>query len=129
MFIDDDDVLDLSHAHKILFDNVESQGLNSQDVIATGVEQFVKKVQETEEAEEGDFLKVMIWSEALRKEMVLPLDKSFRFDLQFGRRVLGKLLGLEARTHWKDCTQTQAEEQADAEAFKEAFKTFDFSLE
>ena len=90
---------------------------------------FVKKIQDMEEAEEDDFLKVMIWSETLRKEMVLPLDKTFRFDLQFGRRVLGKLLGLQARTHWKDCTQTQAEEQADADAFKEAFKAFDFSLE
>ena len=90
---------------------------------------FVKMIKDMEEAEEGDFLKVMIWSETLRKEMVLPLDKSFRFDLQFGRRVLGKLLGLQARTHWKDCAQTQAEEQTDAEAFKEAFKAFDFSLE
>ncbi|KAK5131209.1 hypothetical protein LTR08_001234 [Meristemomyces frigidus] len=90
---------------------------------------FAKKIQDMEAAEEGDFLKVMIWSEALRKEMVLPLDKSFRFDLQFGRRVMGKLLGLETRTHWKDCPQTQVEEQADAEAFKKAFMTFDFSLE
>ncbi|KAK4539321.1 hypothetical protein LTR36_000783 [Oleoguttula mirabilis] len=90
---------------------------------------FVKSYKDMEEAEEGDFLKVMIWSESLRKEMVLPLDKSFRFDLQFGRRVLGKLLGLEKRAHWKDCAQSQAEEEADAAAFKEAFKAFDFSLE
>lgn len=90
---------------------------------------FAKTHKEMEEAEEGDFLKVMIWSESLRKEIVLPLDGSFRFDLQFGRRVLGKLLGLEKRTHWKDCPQSQAEEEADAAAFKEAFKAFDFSLE
>jgi len=90
---------------------------------------FVKTAKEIEEAEDGDFLKVMIWSESLRKDIVLPLDKSFRFDLQFGRRVLGKLLGLESRTHWRDCSQTQAEEEADAKALKEAFKKFDFSLQ
>jgi len=90
---------------------------------------FAKNFKEMEEAEEGDFLKVMIWSESLRKEMVLPLDKSFRFDLQFPRRVLGKLLGLESRTSWRECAQTQVEEEADAQAFKEAFKPFDFSLE
>ncbi|KAK5119492.1 hypothetical protein LTR85_007592 [Meristemomyces frigidus] len=90
---------------------------------------FAKTYKEMEGAEEGDFMKVMIWSESMRKEMVLPLDKSFRFDLQFGRRVLGKLLGLGKRTHWKDCAQSQAEEEADAAAFKEAFKAFDFSLE
>ncbi|KAK0905588.1 hypothetical protein LTR91_018128 [Friedmanniomyces endolithicus] len=90
---------------------------------------FVKGFKETEEIEEGNFFKVTIWSEALRKEMVMPLDGDFRFDLQFGRRVLGKLLGLEQRTHWKDCGQTVAEETADAEVFKGVFKKFDFGLE
>ncbi|TKA83707.1 hypothetical protein B0A55_00305 [Friedmanniomyces simplex] len=90
---------------------------------------FVKGFKEIEEIEEGNFFKVMIWSEALRKEMVMPLDGDFRFDLQFGRRVLGKLMGLAQRTHWKDCAQTVAEETADAEAFKKGFKEFDFSLE
>jgi len=89
---------------------------------------FAKSAKEIELAEEGDFLKVMIWSEAFRKDIVLPLDQSFRFDLQFGRRVLGKLLGLESRTHWRDCGQTQVEEEADATALKEAFKEFDISL-
>lgn len=90
---------------------------------------FAKSAAEITEAEEGDYFKVMIWSEALRKDMVLPLDHGFRFDLQFGRRVLGKLLGLEKRTHWRDCGQTKAEEEADALDFKEAFKAFDFSLD
>ncbi|EMC95870.1 hypothetical protein BAUCODRAFT_109532 [Baudoinia panamericana UAMH 10762] len=91
---------------------------------------FAKSFKEMEKVEEGnDFFKVMIWSETLRKEMVMPLDKSFRFDLQFGRRVLGKLLGLEQRTHWRKCEQTKVEEEADAETFKTAFKAFDFSLE
>ena len=94
-----------------------------------GYPKFAKSHAEMEQAEEsGDFLKVMIWSESLRKEMVLPLDKSFRFDLQFPRRVMGKLLGLQQRAHWKDCPQTHAEEEADAQALKEAFKPFDFSL-
>ncbi|KAK5139675.1 hypothetical protein LTR32_007292 [Rachicladosporium monterosium] len=90
---------------------------------------FVKGFKDMEEIEEGNYFKVTIWSEALRKEMVMPLDGDFRFDLQFGRRVLGKLLGLEQRTHWKDCAQTVGEETADAEVFKEVFKKFDFGLE
>lgn len=63
------------------------------------------------------------------KSLVLSLPKEMRFDLQFGRRVMAKLLGLEVRTHWKDCPQTEAEEQKDAQAFKAGFKKFDFSLE
>ena len=62
------------------------------------------------------------------KELVLPLSAEFRFDLQFGRRVMAKLLGLEGRMHWKDCTQSDAEEKKDADGFKDAFKRFDFSL-
>ena len=78
-----------------------------------------------------DYFKATIWAgeEGQEKTMVLYLDSSFRFDLQFGRRVLAKLLGLESRLHWQDCAQTEAEETADAEAFKGAFKEFDFSLE
>lgn len=63
------------------------------------------------------------------KCLILPLSADFRFDLQFGRRVLAKLMGLDNRIHWKDAVQTVADEEADATAFKEAFKTFDFSLE
>ena len=63
------------------------------------------------------------------KQLVLPLSAEFRFDVQFGRRVMAKLLGLEGRMHWKDCTQSDAEEKKDAQGFKDAFKKFDFSLE
>lgn len=90
---------------------------------------FIKSAAEIAEAEEGDYLKVMIWSEALRKDMVLPIDNSFRFDLQFGRKVLAKLLRLEGRMDWRACAQDKTEEEADANAFKAAFKGFDFSLE
>ncbi|MCJ1395989.1 hypothetical protein MMC18_008875, partial [Xylographa bjoerkii] len=61
--------------------------------------------------------------------LVLPLSANFRFDLQFGRRVMAKLLGLEKRANWRDCGQEEAEEVADAEAFKKAFRDFDFSME
>ena len=79
---------------------------------------------------EGDYFKATIWAEDVGdRVMVLRLDASFRFDLQFGRRVLAKLLGLEARLDWRDCGQSEIEETAEAEAFKAAFKDFDFSLE
>jgi hypothetical protein len=31
--------------------------------------------------------------------------------------------------NWKDATQAHEEEEGDAQAFKEAFKNYDFSLE
>jgi len=84
-----------------------------------------------QEAEiEGDYFKATIWADGQKdKVMVLHLDSSFRFDLQFGRRVLAKLLGLENRMDWRDSAQTEVEETADVESFKAAFKDFDFSLE
>lgn len=89
---------------------------------------FAKTAEDIVAAEEGEYFKAMIWSESGEKEIVLPLGEELRFDLQFGRRVLGKLLGLESRTHWKDCVQPQEEETADAEHFKAMFKRYDFSL-
>jgi Protein similar to CwfJ C-terminus 1/Protein similar to CwfJ C-terminus 2 len=65
----------------------------------------------------------------LEKALILPLTPDFRFDLQFGRRVMAKLLHLENRMNWRDAMQSKEEEQADADAFKAAFREFDFSLE
>ncbi|KAI3323357.1 CwfJ C-terminus 2-domain-containing protein-like protein [Xylariaceae sp. AK1471] len=84
--------------------------------------------------ETSDFFRVWIWSDdrdtgIQSKELVMRLDDSFRFDLQFGRRVMGKLLGLEARLSWRDVAQSAAEEVEDVEKFKAAFKPWDFSLE
>lgn len=55
------------------------------------------------------------------------LNDEKRFDPQFGRRVLAKLLGLEKRIIWRDCQQTDVEETADADVFKKAYAEFDFS--
>ena len=68
-------------------------------------------------------------SRGTQKSLVLQLTPEFRFDLQFGRRVMAKLLGLEGRFNWRDCTQAVEEETKEAEAFKEVFKRFDFSLD
>lgn len=95
-------------------------------------------------AEEGrDFFRMVVWEPpegedgsedaeqvgGREKHLMLSLDESFRFDLQFGRRVMAKLLGLEGRMHWQDCGQSHEDEVGDVEAFKKAFKPFDFSLE
>lgn len=82
----------------------------------------------------GDFFRVWLWADdgedkIKGKSLVMPLPSDMRFDLQFGRRVLAKLLGLEKRIVWKDCEQTVEEETADVEAFREAFKPWDFTLE
>ncbi|KAL3492198.1 CwfJ C-terminus 2-domain-containing protein-like protein [Aspergillus germanicus] len=87
-------------------------------------------------AEPGDFFRLWIWGpppadstegKGTEKTLLLQLTDDFRFDLQFGRRVMAKLMGLEKRINWKDDVQSQAEEESDAAAFKEAFKEFDFT--
>ncbi|KAI1177502.1 CwfJ C-terminus 2-domain-containing protein-like protein [Nemania sp. FL0916] len=85
-------------------------------------------------SEAGDFFRVWIWSDdgetsIQSKELVMRLDESLRFDLQFGRRVMAKLLGLEARLTWRDIIQSAPEEVEDVDKFKAAFKPWDFSLE
>lgn len=102
-----------------------------------------------EDAKDGsgvdqDFFRLIIWQPATKPDpngdgtdgskeknmhYMLPLDSSFRFDLQFGRKVLAKLLGLESRMQWQDCGQSHEDEVADVEAFKQAFKEWDFTLE
>ncbi|KAF7875265.1 hypothetical protein EAF04_002437 [Stromatinia cepivora] len=84
---------------------------------------------------DGDFFRVWIWTppteeaqEGTSKCITMPFDWNVRFNLQFGRTVLAKLLNLEKRIQWRDCAQTEDEEKSDAEAFKAAFKEFDFSL-
>lgn len=63
------------------------------------------------------------------KELVLEFPPDAKFDVQFGRKVMAKLLRLEDRMDWKDCRQSVEEEGKDAEGFKAAFRKFDFSFE
>ena len=78
--------------------------------------------------ESVDYFRLWIWDSEKKEEKGLwfALDAGFR-DLQFARRAVAKLLGLEGRVMWQDCGQTAMEEERDAEAFKEAFKAFDFT--
>ncbi|KAJ5088408.1 hypothetical protein N7456_012024 [Penicillium angulare] len=91
--------------------------------------------------EAGDFFRLWVWNPSEKegesteshdvpgeeKMLMLELSQDFRFDLQFGRRVMAKLLELDKRMDWKDATQTAEEEEADAEAFKKAFEKYDFA--
>jgi hypothetical protein len=83
---------------------------------------------------DGDFFRVWIWSPPIEGEaegntkcITMPFDSNIRFSLQFGRIVLAKLLGLQDREQWRDCAQTEEEEKRDIQAFKTAFKDFDFT--
>lgn len=84
--------------------------------------------------EPGDFFRVWLWSDdgdtGIRsKELVMRLDEGFRFDLQFGRKVMAKLLGLEGRVDWKNVVQPILEETEDVNKFNEVFKPWDFTAE
>lgn len=81
----------------------------------------------------GDFFRVWLWADdgedkIKGKSLVMPLPEDSRFDLLFGRRVLAKLLGLEDRMTWRDCDQGIEQETKDVEAFKSAFKDWDWTL-
>ncbi|KZM25284.1 uncharacterized protein EKO05_0000595 [Ascochyta rabiei] len=83
--------------------------------------------------ETSDFFRVLVWDPkndpAKQSSLVMRFDEKIRFHNQFGREVLAKLLRLDKRIDWKDCGQTQPEEEKDVEMFKEAFKSFDFAAE
>lgn len=59
---------------------------------------------------------------------VIELPEDTYFDLQFGRKVLADVLGLQERVDWRACLQSDAEEKEDCKVFKEAFKKYDFTL-
>ena len=89
---------------------------------------FVKSKEDITAAEKGDFFKVMIWSETMQQEMVLPMNKEdYDFDLRYPRYVMATLMEVNDRSDWRNCRQDRAEELTDATVFKEMFKEFDFS--
>ncbi|KAK3362297.1 CwfJ C-terminus 1-domain-containing protein-like protein [Lasiosphaeria hispida] len=102
--------------------------------------EFVTKEFGTADEIEGDYLRVWIWAEedaedgveggrVVGKSLLLRFDEGIRFDLQFPRKVMAKLLGLEERTVWQDIGQTENEEKVDVAAFRTGFKEWDFTLQ
>lgn len=95
----------------------------------------VKDLEPEEMRDYGDFFRVWLWADngedkIKSTSLVMPLTPDMRFDLQFGRQVVAKLLGLEStRMVWQDCTQSKEEETRDVEAFREAFKEWDFTMQ
>lgn len=84
----------------------------------------------------GDYLRVWIWHEEdgddggriVSQCLLMRFDENVeRFDLQYPRKVMAKLLGLEDRTIWRNCEQTEEEETADTVKFREAFRPWDFT--
>lgn len=81
--------------------------------------------------------KITAGEEAEMEEVLtLPLpQEGVSLDVQFGRRVMASLLGLESRANWRDVVDLVSpeeiikEEERDANIFKERFKRWDFSVE
>ncbi|KAF3762635.1 hypothetical protein M406DRAFT_341820 [Cryphonectria parasitica EP155] len=87
----------------------------------------------------GDYVRVWIWYEdegeghedggkIVSKCLLMRFDENVRFDLQYPRKVMAKLLGLEKRVIWQECTQTTEEEAQDTTKFRETFQEWDFTL-
>lgn len=97
---------------------------------------FEVKDFETADEVPGNYLRVWIWAEedgadggrVVGKSLLLRFDEGIRFDLQYPRKVMAKLLELEDRTVWQDVVQSEEEEAADVAAFRKAFKEWDFTL-
>jgi len=52
-----------------------------------------------------------------------------RFDLQFGRMVLAKLLGVPERSDWKICALSEEDDRRDVALVKQAYAPFDVALQ
>ncbi|KAK4237548.1 CwfJ C-terminus 2-domain-containing protein-like protein [Achaetomium macrosporum] len=99
---------------------------------------FTVKEFDTADEVPGDYFRVWIWAEedddvdggrVVGKSLLLRFDDGVRFDLQYPRKVMAKLLGLEDRTIWQDVVQSEEEETADVQAFRKAFKEWDFTTQ
>ena len=96
--------------------------------------------------QKSDYFRIWIWSpsspasdpvaaadqanggeadEGTEKSVFFPLPPQQKFDLQFGRKVMAKILKMEGRSDWRNTEQTEKDEERDRDAFKEAFEEFD----
>lgn len=86
-----------------------------------------------DEVDNVDYFRVWTWAEddeadkVVGQVLFMKLPEDTYFDLQYPRKVMAKLLGLENRVRWQDVVQTEEEETEDVKAFREAFKEWDFS--
>jgi Protein similar to CwfJ C-terminus 1/Protein similar to CwfJ C-terminus 2 len=62
------------------------------------------------------------------KSMFFPIPVDQKFNLQFGREVMAKLLKLDARINWRDAEQPQMVEEQEALALRADFAKFDFAM-
>lgn len=65
---------------------------------------------------------------AYERRFVMALESVRLMDAVFPRMVLARLLGLEERTRWQNCIQSEEVEEAEANRFRDAFRESDFSL-
>ncbi|EGS16962.1 uncharacterized protein CTHT_0072860 [Thermochaetoides thermophila DSM 1495] len=85
----------------------------------------------------GDYLRIWTWAKVGDRDgekilgncLVLRFDSQVRFDLQYPRKVIARLLDEEDRVTWQNVVQTPEEEAADVAASQEAFFEWNFTLE
>lgn len=68
--------------------------------------------------------------EVKKQNLLLPPGRAPRtgVPLEFGRDVASRLLLAPEKAHWKTCSVSKKEEEAQAEKFKAVFKPFDFTV-
>ncbi|KAF0520779.1 nuclear protein [Gigaspora margarita] len=57
--------------------------------------------------------------------LIHEIEPKEHFDVQYGRKVLSKLLGAPQRVNWRDCVLSDELEREDAEKFRQAFMKYD----
>lgn len=97
---------------------------------AAAAESSVELQARDREPAEAEYFRLVVLRDgaAIAETYTAPLAGVGRFDLQFGRRTMARVLGLEARIDWRSVAQTQEEEERDTGRFKRAFAPYDFSM-
>ncbi|KAM7199285.1 Protein similar to CwfJ C-terminus 1 domain containing protein [Rhypophila sp. PSN 637] len=105
----------------------------AEDLKLPAFESNAEEFTTADQVDNADYFRLWIWAEddvndkVVGQTLVMKLSDDAYFDLQYPRKVMAKLLGLEERLRWQDVVQTEAEETADVEALKVAFKAWDFT--
>lgn len=114
------------HAHSQIIPIPKDKKSEVESLFTTEAEKYgMSIVKRNLDPDETEYFRVILPND---ESMVIEIATTGKFDLQFGRKVMAKLLNLENRIDWRACAQTATEEAKDSAQFKSLFKDYDFTL-
>ncbi|KAI7862694.1 CwfJ C-terminus 1-domain-containing protein-like protein [Spinellus fusiger] len=116
----------MTHAHIQVVPIPKSKSHSLEAIIKqTAAEQNIKFVERFIDNPEAAYFKIDLPN---AKSFVHVIPPKARFNMQFGRLLLAKALERPEREDWKACSQSEEEERNAVNAFKAAFKPYDFTI-